>query len=83
MHSERLTLPVDFVLGFLYHGCCMLTNEIAQLEVSNFNKHLPRGGYFHSFSILFGPWYKSVTSLGGGFYAIYTTEGSRPSVVYK
>ena len=30
----------------LYHGCCMLTNQIAQLEVGNFHKHLPRGGYF-------------------------------------
>ena len=25
--------------------------------------------------ILFGPWYKSGTSLGVSFYAIYTTEG--------
>ena len=32
--------------GELYHGCCMLTNQIAQLEVGNFHKHLPRGGYF-------------------------------------
>ena len=24
----------------------MLTNEIAQLEVGNFHKQLPRGGYF-------------------------------------
>ena len=24
----------------------MLTNQIAQLEVGNFHKHLPRGGYF-------------------------------------
>ena len=30
----------------MYHGCCMLTNLIAQLEVGNFHKHLPRGGYF-------------------------------------
>ena len=30
----------------LYHGCCMLTNQIAQLKVGNFHKHLPRGGYF-------------------------------------
>ena len=28
-----------------YHGCSMLTNQIAQLEVGNFHKHLPRGGY--------------------------------------
>ena len=31
---------------FLYHGCCMLSNQIAQLEVGNFDKHLPRSGYF-------------------------------------
>ena len=30
----------------LYHGCCMLTNQIAQLEVGNFHKHLLRGGYY-------------------------------------
>ena len=36
----------------LYHGCCMLTNQIAQLEVGNFHNHLPRGGcsfMFYSF----------------------------------
>ena len=39
-------LLVDLVAYVsLYHGCCMLTNQIAQLEVGNFHKH-PRGGYF-------------------------------------
>ena len=42
---------------YLYHGSCMLTNQIAQLEVSNFHKHLPRGGYpsfmFYSFACWF------------------------------
>ena len=58
----------------------MLTNQIAQLEVGNFHKHLPRGGYFlpKAMLILFGPWYKLVTSLSVGFYAIDTTLGRSP-----
>ena len=62
----------------------MLTNQIAQLEVgSSINTSPELGvalGHAHSCSILFGPWYKSVTLLCVGFYAIDTTSGL-PSVV--
>ena len=44
--DDRCTLEKKGSMHCLYHGCCMLTNQIAQLEVGNFHKHLPRGGYF-------------------------------------
>ena len=46
MGSKLYAIGIIGVSLELYHGCCMLTNQIAQLEVGNFHKHLPRGGYF-------------------------------------
>ena len=47
-----MVTPVSTPPFYLYHGCCMLTNQIAQLEVGNFHTHLPRGGYFLPKAIL-------------------------------
>ena len=61
----------------LYHGCCMLTNQIAQLEVGNFHKHLPRGGYFlpKAMLIMFYSFRATVQVgyIGVSFYLIDTT----------
>ena len=62
---------------YLYHGRCMLTNQIAQLEVGNFHKHLPRGGYFLPkamlIHVLFFSGHGTMQVGYIGFYAI--TEG--------
>ena len=58
-----------------YHGCCMLTNQIAQLEVGNSSPEVvifclrPCSFIVYSFRAM-------VTSLGVGFYQIDTTSGS-------
>ena len=52
----------------------MLTNQIV-ISINNSPEvaiFLPKAMFIH---VLFGPWYKSVTSLGVGFHTIDTTSG--------